>query len=368
MLSSSPLSDPLMGWPNDDLLLTEESRNRLQATRPRLLRVFDWPELRETFACHDKPAGTWKRWSHRQGVGAVLFSGLGVILLGLAPDGPSPAQQVVTGLALGSMAIGGLTGVLHWGLLRSRHNWLGHRFWTERLRQLHFQALVSNIELASSAMSDDAAYDRLVQNRRLWLADLYTDPGDPRARIRAILQDRIEARTWIRHEWEEEQPLTSSSAEIDEILEGLYRLRLGTQATYAEKNLGPDVYSPPTRSIYLRRTVDLCYLLVALIAVAAVISTLAGQTMLGFSVAFWAGVVAVASAIGLMAQSINQGLQNDAELDRYEWYAEEVGQSKSAYEAGDRQARIQALRRFEHISYRELRSFLRAHSSARFTG
>jgi len=368
MLNSSPLSDPLMDWPNDDLLLTQESRDRLQATRPRLLRVFDWPELRETFASHDRPAATWKLWNHRQGVGSVLFVGFGVILLGLSQNLSSPAQQIATDLALGSMAIGGVIGVLHWGLLRSRHNWLGHRFWTERLRQLHFQLLVSNIELAARAVADDADYDRLVQNRRLWLADLYSDPGDPRARIRAILRDRTEARTWIRHEWEEEQPLASPSAEIDEVLEGLYRLRLGIQATYAEKNLGPDVYSAPARSIYLRRTVDLCYLLVALIAVAAVISALAGQTMLGLSATFWASIVAVPSAIGLMAQSINQGLQNDAELDRYEWYAEEVEQSKKAYEAGDRPARIQALRRFEHISYRELRSFLRVHSSARFTG
>jgi hypothetical protein len=367
LLNTSPLVDPLANWPNNDLLLTQESRDRLEATRPRLLRVFDWPELRQTFELHDRPAIRWKRWNHRQGVGSVLFTGLGLILLSTSPIVPLAAQELVINFALFFMAVGGLMGVLHWGLLRSRHSWLGHRFWTERLRQLHFQALINNLQLAAGALSDDEAYARLVDCRRRWLADWYSDPDDPRARIRAILRDQTEARTWARHEWETAQPLTGSSPQIDEILEGLYQLRLGIQATYAEKNLGPDVYSPPTRSIYLRKTVDLCYLLVALIAAATVASVLAGQALLGFSVPFWTSLAGAVSAVGLIAQSINQGLQNEAELDRYEWYAEEVGQSKAAYERGDRSARIDALRRLEQASYRELRLFLRAHSAARFT-
>ena len=81
---------------------------------------------------------------------------------------------------------------------RSKHSWLGHRFWTERLRQLHFQSLVNHVEFAAKAITDDAAFDALVQYRRLWLADLYHDPDDPQVRIRALLQDRTESRTWIR--------------------------------------------------------------------------------------------------------------------------------------------------------------------------
>lgn len=130
MLNTSPLVDPLKNWPNNDLLLTQESRDRLGATRPRLLRVFDWPELRQTFELHDEPASRWKRWNHRQGVGSVLFAGLGVILLSMSPIMPFGAQDLVINFALVFMAVGGLTGVLHWGLLRSRHSWLGHRLRT----------------------------------------------------------------------------------------------------------------------------------------------------------------------------------------------------------------------------------------------
>jgi len=368
MVNASPLNDPFKDWPNDDLLLTEESRIRLQATRPRLLRILDWPELRDAFGRHDGPAGTGKRWSRRQGVGSVLFAGLGVILLSLLPILPQRDQNLATGLALASMFIGGLVGVLHWGLLRSKHSWLGHRFWTERLRQLHFQSLVNHVEFAAKAITDDAAFDALVQYRRLWLADLYHDPDDPQVRIRALLQDRTESRTWIRHEWEPGQPSVGASTEVDEVLEGLYRLRIGIQSTYADKNLGSDVYSPSIRSKFLKATVNSCFLLIVPVAVAGLISMLLQQPILGANVTLWTIIAAVASAVGLMAQSINQGLQNEAELDRYEWYAEEVGQVKAAYERGGRQAKVEALRQLEHASYRELRLFLRAHSAARFMG
>ena len=51
-----PLDDPLTAWPNDDLLLKQESRNRIARDHPDLLKVLDWPDLRAAFEEHDAPA------------------------------------------------------------------------------------------------------------------------------------------------------------------------------------------------------------------------------------------------------------------------------------------------------------------------
>ena len=203
--------DPLADWPNDDLLIREKSRDTLRRTYPELLRVLDWPELREPFVRHDGPAGRNKRASHRQGLLGIAFAGIGVVLLGVTPALSHRAEAVVSTFALLFMSIGGGLGVLHWVFLRSRFTWLGHRFWTERLRQLYFQSLVNTLDLTVTAMTNDAGLARLRQQRAIWLAECYNDPSDPRDRVRAIVEDRTEANTWLRHEWKQYRPGVKSS-------------------------------------------------------------------------------------------------------------------------------------------------------------
>jgi hypothetical protein len=203
--------DPLADWPNDDLLISDASRDALRRTYPELIRVLDWSELREAFVRHDEPAGRNKRASHRQGLLAIAFAGIGIVLLGVTPVLSHVAEAMVSTIALLCMSIGGGLGVLHWVFLRSRFTWLGHRFWTERLRQLYFQSLVNALDLTVAAMTDDASLARLRQQRAIWLAECYDHPTDPRDRVRAIMEDRTEANTWLRHEWKQYRPGVKSS-------------------------------------------------------------------------------------------------------------------------------------------------------------
>src|SRR3977135_35991 len=116
----SPLDDPLANWPNDDLLITCESRAKMRRIRPALLRVLDWPELREAFIRHDAPAGRGKRNSNYEGLLAVMMAGLGIIALGLSPLFSRETEGIVATAALCLMGIGGLLGILHWLLLRAK--------------------------------------------------------------------------------------------------------------------------------------------------------------------------------------------------------------------------------------------------------
>lgn len=363
----SPLQDPLKAWPNEDLLLEEESHERLAKSCPELLRVLDWPDLRAAFKTQDARANRGKKWSRRQGLAAVFLSGFGVILLASAEVLNNADRNVINAVALAAMFCGGLLGVLHWGLLRSRHDWLGNRFWTERLRQLHFQGIANNLDLVARAMSEEASFDELKRLRADWFCEVYRDVDDPRDRMRAVLEDRIQENFWIFPEWARDPAPPAENADLMRLLEGLRRLRIGVQWTYSAKNLGDDVYSAPTRDRILRRVVSLAAIAVVFIAAAGLACLASGGTILGLGVVGWAFLSVALSAVGLMAQSINQGLQAQADTDRYQWYAEEIDDLRYDFERGDIVAKVTALRRLERASYIELRQFLRAHSAARFT-
>ena len=163
--------------------------------------MLDWPELRTAFAQHDAPGKRGKRTSHVQGLLSVGLAGLGVIILGLNPALPKSFEHGLTIVALVLMTLGGALGVLHWLVLRSKYVWLGHRFWTERLRQLYFQSLTANLDLLSSAMIDDAFLSELLRLRRVWLDDFVEEARHVRVAITDILEDRTESKAWLRPEW-----------------------------------------------------------------------------------------------------------------------------------------------------------------------
>lgn len=366
LMRMSPLQDPLGEWPNDDLLLTEAARERLGRWHPKLLRALDWPELRAAFSAQDVRANRGKIWSRRQGLAAVLLTGLGVILLTVSSLFGG-RQDGVNTLALGSMFCGGSLGLLHWGLLRSRHDWLGNRFWTERLRELHFQGIVNNLSLCAEAMDEDAKLEELQRRRGIWLDEYYHGGDDPRTLIRAVLKDQTLREVWIFPEWRSTQPPPAESENLAQLLEGLRRLRIGIQWTYANKNLGDDVYSAPTRGLILRFVMSAAAVAVIAISAVGILCAASGRSILGITMFEWTIVSGVISAVGLMAQSINQGLQTQADTDRYEWYGEEVDNLRREFEGEGLAVKVAALRRLEHASYVELRQFLRTHSAARFT-
>ncbi len=370
MINASPFHDPLKDWPNDDLLVTQAGRDRMTNHYPHLLKIFHWQDLCDKFEFHNNHAQVGKSKSRRQGTGSILLSGIGVILLSISQGLPLPAKDFALTIALVFMLVGGVIGVLNWGFLRSRHAWMGHRYWAERLRQLHFQLLVNNLDLAARAITDDAAMDELARCRQRWLSYFYIDSLDPRARIREIIDDHLDKEVWLRTEWRTENVPSNLTPQLAEIIDGLNRSRIGIQAYFAKKNLGDDIYSPTLRAKILAVSVNCCFAVVAILALFGIVSAISdaiyNQIFLGLSAETWTIVSAIVSAMGLMAQTLNQGLQNDAELDRYQWYAKEIEEIEESFNVGDVRAKVEALRRLERASYRELRLFLRTHKSARF--
>ncbi len=359
------LDDPLRGWGNDDLLITAESRTHLQRTHPKAIRVLDWPALRERFTAHDLAASEGKRRSRVTGLWAVFFAGTGVILLSVASTATPPIGEMMSEAALLMVIAGGILAIFHWIGLLSRDRWLGNRFWTERLRQLHFQFLINNLDFAAAAMKDDAALKDFLIVREQRLAEV-VGQLTPRVAIAAMRDDIRERKFWLYYGWKNLGSPPSESPELFELMEALYNLRIEIQVKYAALSRGSDIYSPPMRARLLNGIGDIFTVAVVPIAIIAGIAIYLKAPLFGLGGNDWVAALGALSAAGLMARTAEQGLQAGTDSERYEWYSSELDDVKEHFENSNLSGKLQSLRKLELLSYKELRRFILTHSRARF--
>ena len=130
-------ADPLAGWVNDDILLDKDARRRLGAEHPQALRVLDWPELRALFNKHEAPANHHARRDRRLGLASVLVGVAALVLAAFTPLAGAAGQAAGAQIA-GPWRVPGAGG-RHLALCqmmaaRTKAEWLGSRYWTERAR------------------------------------------------------------------------------------------------------------------------------------------------------------------------------------------------------------------------------------------
>jgi len=362
-ITSAIFTNALARWGNDDLLLRAEMRTEVDHAYPGLLRVLDWPELRALFSSHDVLANAGKKHSWRAGVLAVIASGTGVAILALVPvlnHVFGLSEKALSGLGLALLALGSVLGIYQWIAMRKRHEWLGHRYWTERLRQMQFQFLLGNVALAVAAITDDAALAELRQQRARRLAEL-TTRTDPQAAIRAIREDLAEAEAWL------VRPTTGlppcDPAGLSSLLDALGLLRLRVQLDYVGRSLTPSLHGPVLRGKVLNALADLLTLATLPIAAVAALAYFRGDGAAGQA---WNSVLGTTGALGLVFRAIEQGTRASADAERFNWYRASLLRLEHRFAEGDPREKLAALRDLELLSYQELRRFLTTHSLARF--
>lgn len=260
--------DPLADWSNDDILLTKPARANLRAQHMRSLRVLDWPELRAQFTRFEEPANRNARRSRW----------LGVI------DRSARAQ------------------------------WLGNRFWTERMRSLYFQILINNLGLVAEAMRNDAALGEWKVARGRALAAMPT-PDDVAGQVDRLAGAARDDEVWVLPEWSAAPPPPPPSEELDLLLDLLRKQRLDSQIDYAARKVGDAGRTPPWRNR------------------------------------------ALSLAVGLMSR--DRGASGDAE--RSAAYGAAVQRLRDRFDAADLAGKLATLREMELLAYRDLRAFVAAH-------
>jgi hypothetical protein len=374
----NPFEDPFKNWPNSDLLIDAEDRAFFTRHFPAYAPVFDWPELRTLFEAYDGVAASARKHSRRSGGIAVLA---GFISLGVAATVPlineltrGTAAQLPTQAALGGVAAAfaivsvmfGYTQVLTG---REKSRWLTNRFWTERIRQFHFQLIVNHLPAVVAAISSKEHQQRWLEFRMAQLDqfkhDYFRGVED---KIHHLELDEAEDSPWLVDEWESPGPAPAASPELDMILKLMEQQRFGIQQRYAERKLRHGWHSPETLAQW---GLNLSDTFTALLLLATIIAGIGSVLVLTLHasplVHFIAGLVAaVASAIVVAMRALKEGLLFSADAERYRWYLAAVRTLYRRFERGELARKVFLLRELEHVAYQEMRRFILSCSRARF--
>src|ERR1700674_1395266 len=376
---AGPLDDPFKYWPNSDLLIDEEDRAFFARHYPAFASIFDWPELRSLFAIYDAAAASARKHSRRAGVFAVVTGFLSLSVAAAVPLADeftknSAVSQLRTQAVLGGIAAAfaivsiliGYTQVLKGD---GKARWLTNRFWSERIRQFHFQLIVNNLPTLVAAIQDrsDLRGWREFRARELdqFKHDYLRGVED---KIHHLDVDEAEDRPWLSAEWEHAGPIPPASVEFDVLLKLLEQQRFGIQQRYAERKLINGWHSPESRAQWVLKLSDAltAVLLLATITVGigSIIAFVVGANPIFHLVA---GLVAALSSCSIVAmRALKEGLLFSADAERYKWYLAAVRSLYRRYERADQPKRVFLFRELEHVAYQEMRRFILSGSQARF--
>jgi hypothetical protein len=372
-----PLDDPFRDWPNSDLLIDTEDRAFFARHYPDFAPIFDWPELRSLFVMYDSAAASARAHSRRSGVIAVALGLFGLIIAAVLPliEGDAHAHrfgshQNVLGAVAGALAILsiaiGYTQVLK-GKVKIR--WLKNRFWTERIRQFHFQLIVNNLSLVITAIQSKNGLKDWLDFRKSAL-DVFQHEylRGAQDKVHHLALDEAEDSPWILEEWDRAGPVPPESVEIDQFLKAFEMQRFGVQQRYAERKLLTGWHSPESRSQWVLKWSDFftALMLFATIAV-GVVSIVALVSHAGPIYRLVAGcVAAIASSIVVALRALKEGLLFGADAERYKWYFAAVRTLHRRYEHAELPRKVFLLRELERTAYQEMRRFMLSAEHARF--
>jgi hypothetical protein len=374
-----PLDDPFKYWPNSDLLIEEEDRAFFARHYPAFASIFDWPELRSLFATYDAAAASARKHSRRAGVFAVATGFLSLSVAATVPladefTKSSAVSQLRTQAVLGGIAAAfaivsiliGYTQVLKGD---GKARWLTNRFWSERIRQFHFQLIVNNLPTLVAAIQDRSDLRGWLEFRARELDQFKHDYlRGVEDKIHHLDVDEAEDRPWLSAAWEHPGPVPPASAEFDELLKLLEQQRFGIQQRYAERKLINGWHSPETRAQWVLKLSDALTAVLLLATITVGVSSII-EIIVGTNPFFrlTAGLVAVISSSSVVAmRALKEGLLFSADAERYRWYLAAVRNLYRRYEHADRPQRVILFRELEHVAYQEMRRFILSGSQARF--
>ena len=167
-------------------------------------------------------------------------------------DLASTLRPFEIGLGLLILAASACSGAIGYGAVlrgKEKAHWLLNRFWCERLRQLHFQIIVNNLQLAADALREPAAMGRYLALRSEYLTLFREEFGSSaKDRLDGLENDLAESDPWISPRWESPAPRPTTSDEMDVLLTVFAHQRFGIQKRFCAKKLSPGWYSPSTRA------------------------------------------------------------------------------------------------------------------------
>ena len=332
------------------------------------------------FVTYDGTAARARKYSRRAGVIAIGFGFLSLSVAAMVPlaeeitEGTTTTPDFRTRAVLGGIAAAlaiismviGYTQILRG---KGKAQWLTNRFWTERIRQFHFQLIVNHLSrVVAAATTSEGLQD--------WLAfrahELDTFRQDylrgVEDKIHHLDEDEAEDRPWISDEWDRMGHVPPPSAELDVLFKLLERQRFGIQQRYTERRLVNGWHSPETRAQWVAKLSDaltaLLLLATIIVGIGSITALIRGANPTYRLVA--ALVAAISSSSVVAMRALKEGLLFSTDAERYKWYLAAVRTLYRRFEHADRPQKVHLLRELEHVAYQEMRRFILAGKQARF--
>jgi hypothetical protein len=357
---------------NDDLLLAREDRELAARKYPAIWHVLDHPELRQLFVTYDGPANRAKRRARKAGLWAIGLVWIALVIASsehwLAHTGWARTFAVISAACgLVGVIIGG-TGIL---FASKKQEWLYGRLMTERIRQFHFQTLVFRVPEILRSLGGDEARAAFLSQRKLWFDEFHAHfHGKLDEQFTSTLEDETQKGAWL-HERGRGGSETSEQPGLDSLFQAYRELRIMHQIGYANNQLKDDrrIFSAaPRRQVAVFSGVSfVCVILVCAIHVAVLAGVLSRSSMweahaeLASLIIIWIAIAALA------VRAIEDGLQPEREVERYQQYRSSVSFVLERFDAAASQTeKLQIMEEMERLVFDEMRNFLISGNRSRF--
>jgi len=383
---------------NNDLLAKATDLDTVQRLYQPIEHALHYPDLIEWFNTFNDPADDAKKESRKWGERAIA---LGAFALFLA------ACEIMTTRLIAShwsLAIGGLAAICGlasvaigaFGVLYGdkKTQWLHNRFMGERIRQFHFQSLITLLpQVLASAHSgaDKSAFES--QRQHLFMQFRADFEGKVDSQFSNVIGPYGENQFWLPEQ--QHLPSIADSPEFETFCKAYLHLRIRHQLGYADHKLQPDhkVYSNmPVKQAKLLENVSkvglagllvihgLVLVMVAVTAILGLYELVAGPSSgaaasavgdsstspFGFagpaasavSITFSLAIIVIA-IVALSARAYQEGLQPEREIERYQQYRSAVQLILRQFKDADTPRRkVAAMWRMERVAFDEMRNFL----------
>jgi hypothetical protein len=373
---------------NDDLLLHEADRELAARKYSTIYHVLDNAELRELFSEYDEPANLAKRRGLRAGMWAIAlgFSALALaaleIWLGFPTSGQTAGVEegqhwatlvlaVVSATSGIASVLIGSAGIL---LARRKREWLYQRLMGERIRQFHFQTFVFRLPQILKSLGGEADKSAFVSERRLWLDSFKKRfVGKLDSAFAAAIEEDEATDQWLHEDVKADgagDP--ADAAALKPLFEAYRELRILHQIDYANYKLKDDhklISSVPRSQLAVLSQLNLIWIIfLCVMHVGIVLGALRPHSVWA---AFHSPEIIVAiiwlALAALATRAVEQGLQPEREIERYQQYRSGVRAILERYDAAPTQAaKVRIMREMEQLAFDEMRNFLITNERSRF--
>jgi hypothetical protein len=379
---------------NDDLLGNAGDRTAVHELYPAIEHVLYHQELIHYFKKYNdqadiskKTSRTWGKWAIALGATAIALAAIEIVVeLTAASPWPLFIGAVAAVCGVSSVAIGAF-GVLFGS---KKREWLHNRFMGERIRQFHFQFLIARLPdiIASLGGNGDKADQAKAEfesvRHKLFLQFKNQFERNVDGQFTSLLGPYGEADWWL-HNSEQTFSPASHQQELEPLFATYRHLRIKHQLGFANFKLQSDhrIFSAmPMRQAEILENISkagiACLLLIHVSVLVIILFTFGilvlrlplvhsiGDAASLISIVFSVAIIAIAVA-ALSARAVQQGLQPEREIERYQQYRSAVQSVLEQFDQADTPSqKIRVMRQMERVAFDEMRNFIRTHDRSSF--